>query len=82
MAGKFKLMFADFLRSIHQLWLEVSGALFIGFALVFGLHAVREYRKYQEAADGVPWQFAFAAGLSLLTLAFGIHSFWKSRKLR
>jgi len=82
MAGKFKVIFADFLRSLHQLWLEVIGAFFIAFALAFGFHAFKEYRRYVAAAEGITWQFGFAAALSLLTFAFGIHSFWKSRKLR
>jgi hypothetical protein len=28
------------------------------------------------------WEILGAAGLSFLTFAFGIHSFWKARKLR
>jgi len=82
MASKFKLVFAGFLKSLHQLWLEVSGALFIAFGAAFGFHAVQEYRKHVQADEVGGWQFFAAAILALLTLSFGLHSFWKSRNLR
>ena len=81
MAGKFKLAFGSLFRSLHQLWLEVTGAFLLLFAAAFGFYAVREYRKFPESADSL-WGVAGAAGLSVLTLGFGIHSFWKARKLR
>ena len=77
MAGKLRLIFGDFFRSLHQLWLEVIGALFVALAVVFGASAVSEYRK----GAGL-WIVASAVFLSLLTFGFGIHSFWKARKLR
>jgi hypothetical protein len=77
MAGKLRLIFGDFFRSLHQLWLEVIGALFLALSVVFGASAVSEYRK-----GAVPWIVASAVFLSLLTFGFGIHSFWKARKLR
>jgi uncharacterized membrane protein len=80
MAGKFKLAFGSVVRSLHQLWLEVTGTFLIAFAAVFGYHAVKEYRKYGQSDDSILWVIA-AAGLSLVTLSFGIHSFWKARKL-
>ena len=80
MASKLKMIFGDFLKSLHQLWLEVSGTLLIAFGAVFGFHAVQEYRKAETSENG--WQFFAAAILALLTLAFGLHSFWKSRNLR
>jgi uncharacterized membrane protein len=80
MAGKFKLAFGSVVRSLHQLWLEVTGTALLAFAAVFGYHAIKEYRKYGESADNMVWVIS-AAGLSLVTLSFGIHSFWKARKL-
>ena len=80
MAGRFKLAFGGVLRSLHQLWLEVTGTFLIGFAAAFGYHAFKEYRNFTVSTDGV-WRLAGTAGLSLLTLLFGIHSFWKARRL-
>lgn len=81
MAGKFKLIFGGLIRSLHQLWLEVTGTFLIGFALAFGYSAFKEYKTYTASADNA-WSLVAMAGLSLLMLTFGIHSFWKSRNLR
>jgi uncharacterized membrane protein len=81
MAGKFKLAFGGLIRSVHQLWLQVTGTFLIGFALAFGYHAFKEYRKYTGSSDNLMW-LVMSGGLALLTLSFGLHSFWKARKLR
>jgi hypothetical protein len=78
---KLKIIFGDLIKSIHQLWLEVSGALFVAFGLAFGFHAVKEYRRL-SSAESLNWQLVSAALLALLTVVFGLHSFWKSRNLR
>ena len=80
MAGKFKMVFGGLIRSLHQLWLEVTGTFLIGFAAAFGYNAFKEYRKYTVSPDNL-WMLATLAGLSLTMLGFGIHSFWKARKL-
>ena len=81
MAGKFKMVFGSLIRSLHQLWLEVTGTLLIVFALAVGYSAVKEFRKYYASAGNI-WMPSAMAGLGLLMLIFGIHSFWKARKLR
>jgi hypothetical protein len=81
MAGRFKMIFTDFLKSAHQLWLEVIGGVFLCFSVVFGLQAFRYYQEYVRNSDNPLWLIT-ATGLSVLTLGFGLHSFWKSRKLR
>ena len=81
MAGKFKLIFGNLLKSIHQLWLEVTGTFQLIFAVAFGYYAIKEYRNFPETTETI-WGSVAAAGLCILTLGFGIHSFWKSRKIR
>ena len=81
MAGKFKMVFGGLIRSLHQLWLEVTGTFLVGFGAAFGYNAFKEYKKYTVSPDNV-WMLAATAGLSLTMLGFGIHSFWKARKLR
>ena len=80
MAGKLKLVFSSFLKSLHQLWLEVTGTFLLVFAAIFGYYALKEFGKISETEN--IWGVIEAAGLSVLTFGFGIHSFWKSRKLR
>jgi hypothetical protein len=81
MAGKFKMVFGGLVRSLHQLWLEVTGTFLVGFAVAFGYNAFKEYKKYTVSPDNV-WMLAAMVGLSAAMLGFGIHSFWKARKLR
>jgi uncharacterized membrane protein len=81
MAGKFKLAFGGIVRSLHQLWLEVTGAFLLIFGVIFGFYGVNEYRKLSESSVSL-WKILGAVGLSFLTFGFGIHSFWKARKLR
>jgi hypothetical protein len=81
MAGKFKLVFGGLIRSLHQLWLQVTGTFLIGFALAFGYQAFKEYRKYTVSPDNLLWLVS-SSGLAVVTLSFGLHSFWKARKLR
>jgi hypothetical protein len=80
MPSRIKFIFSGLLKALHQLWLEVSGALLIVFGAAWGFHALQEYRK--GAAHSFGWQFLSAASLAFLTLVFGLHSFWKSRNLR
>jgi hypothetical protein len=81
MAGKLTTMFSRLWKQLHQLWLEVIGALFLVFSAAFGFHAVSEYRKSAGFPEN-PAGIVGAAILALLTLGFGVHSFWKARKLR
>lgn len=78
---KLKIVFADFLYTLHQFWLEIMGGIFLGLGLLFSLTAVREYRKYASTGDGM-LNFATAAFFSALMLLFALDSFRKARKPR
>lgn len=82
MAGKLKQIFGGVIRSIHQLWLEVTGSFLVVLGVALGVHAVQSYRKYSAASENEIWQIGASAVLSVVTLSFGIHSFWKSRNLK
>jgi xanthine/uracil permease len=82
MAGKLKQMFGGVVRSLHQLWLEVTGTFLVVIGLVLGFHVFQTLRKHTAAGENEFWQLAASAALSAVTLAFGIHSFWKARNLR
>jgi uncharacterized membrane protein len=81
MAGRFKLAFGGIVRSLHQLWLEVTGPFLLVFAGIFGFYGVNEFRKLPESAASM-WEIVGAVILAFLTLSFGLQSFWKARKLR
>ena len=86
MPGNLKLIFGDFLRSAHKMWLEVMGGVFLALAVMFLLGAVSAYRRNSELLTG--WDFrngfsVFGSGFfSILMLAFALHTFWKARKIR
>jgi hypothetical protein len=63
-------------RVLHQLWLEVTGFVFLILA-VFGTSAIfREFAKYR--AGQVPSSHVWIAiGFTLMFGWFGVSSFWR-----
>jgi hypothetical protein len=77
--GATKATLRSFGHAAHQLWLEVTGTLFMAIA-VFGAGAlVREYLKYQ-AGQTTAGRVAIAACFTLLFAWFGLSSFLKARR--
>lgn len=68
-------------RILHLLFLEVTGFLFLCFAVVFGGVAVREYHKYTHGEIG-PGKAALAAAFTVMFFWFGLSSFWRARRKR
>ena len=82
MAGRFRTAFKDAFRVMHTLVLEVLGGFFLALAILGITSVVQEYQRYSTE----PEEGSLALVLSLIftgsMLAFGIHSFWKARKIR
>jgi hypothetical protein len=66
-------------RAAHQLWLEVTGLIFLLMALTFAGATVKEYGKYHAGGAG-PGRFAVAICCTLAFAWFGLSSFWKARR--
>lgn len=66
-------------RVLHLLFLEVTGFLFLCFAIGFGSVAVREYHKYTQGIIG-PGKTVLAGAFALMFLWFGLTSFWRARR--
>lgn len=66
-------------RVLRQLWLEVTGFVFLILAMIGGFALVREYAKYRAGTVGAG-KLALAAGFTALFVWFGVSSFWRSRK--
>jgi hypothetical protein len=64
---------------LHQLWLEVTGFVFLAIAGIGGIGIVREYTKYQ-AGKSSPERIALAICFTLLFTWFGLSSFWRLRR--
>jgi hypothetical protein len=71
----------SFGRVLHQLWLEVTGFIFLFMALVGGIAVVREYTRYQAGRTG-PGRAVMAVCFCLTFGYFGLSSFWRVRKKR
>lgn len=66
-------------RVLHLLFLEVTGFLFLCFAIVGGGAAFREYEKYKQGVIG-PGKAGLAAIFALMFLWFGVSSFWRAKR--
>lgn len=66
-------------KVMHQLWLEVIGALFLAMALMGGISAVREYLKFQAGHASLS-HVAVAACFTVTFAWFGMSSFLRVRK--
>jgi hypothetical protein len=71
----------SFGRVLHQLWLEVTGFVFLAMAGIGGIALSREYVKYQAGKAG-PGRVATAACFCLIFGYFGLSSFWRVRRKR
>ena len=69
----------SFSHVLHQLWLEVTGAVFIFMAAVGGTALAREIVKYQ-AGRATVGRIAAAICFTLTFAWFGVSSFWRVKK--
>jgi hypothetical protein len=69
----------SFGRAAHQLWLEVTGTVFLAMAAFGGIAGVREYMKY-AAGHATAGRVAIAISFTLAFAWFGLSSFWRVRR--
>lgn len=70
---------SHFGRVMHQLWLEVTGFVFLALAAIGAFAFVREMAKYQMGKEG-PARAIAAILFTLLFTWFGVTSFVRVRK--
>jgi hypothetical protein len=66
-------------RVLHELWLEVTGLIFLIMGLSFAGAAVKEYGKYHAGQAG-PKRLVLAICFTLTFAWFGVSSFWRVRR--
>ena len=70
---------AQFGRVLGQLWLEITGFIFLALAAFGTLALGREYNLYAEG--NAPFgRVLVAAGFTAMFAWFGLSSFWRARK--
>lgn len=65
--------------ALHQLWLEVTGVVFLVIAVFGGVELVREYTKY-HAGQATAGRVAVAICFTAAFAWFGVSSFARVRK--
>ncbi len=70
----------SFGRVLHQLWLEVTGFMFLGIAAIGAMAGVREYGKYQSRHAAGPGRLALAVCFTVSFAWFGVSSFWRVKR--
>jgi hypothetical protein len=66
-------------RVLHQLWLEVTGLVFLVMATSGGVALVHEYARYQAGKIGFG-RVALAICFTATFAWFGVSSFWRGRQ--
>ena len=69
----------SFGNAMHQLWLEVTGTVFLAMAAFGGIAGVREYMKY-EAGRATAGRVGIAVCFTVTFAWFGLSSFWRVRR--
>jgi hypothetical protein len=69
----------SFGHAMHQLWLEVTGTLFLAIAFFGALALAREYTKY-HAGQTTAGRLAIAFAFTVSFAWFGLTSFWKVKR--
>jgi hypothetical protein len=77
--GAARTTMRSFGHVLHQLWLEITGVVFLVMSLSFGGATVKEYGKYQAGQIG-PGRVGVAACFTLTFAWFGVSSFLRVRK--
>lgn len=66
-------------KVLHQLWLEVTGFVFLFMACIGGIAFSREYAKFEAGRVG-PGRMIIAVCFCVTFAYFGLSSFWRVRR--
>ena len=67
---------AHFSRVLHQLWLEVTGFVFLALAFIGAVAFFREFARYQAGQTNTG-RVVVAIVFTLTFVWFGVTSFWR-----
>ncbi|MBM3810804.1 MAG: hypothetical protein FJW20_04135 [Acidimicrobiia bacterium] len=68
------------IKPLRVLWNEVIGFVFIAFGVVAGFSTYRHLSRFQGDIEGL-MMLILGGGFVLMMLGFGVHSFWRARKI-
>jgi hypothetical protein len=70
----------SFGRVLHQLWLEVTGFMFLAMAAFGAIAGMREYGRYQSGHAAGPGRLLLAVCFTVSFTWFGLSSFWRVKR--
>ena len=70
----------SFGRVLHQLWLEVTGFMFLAMAGIGAIAGMREYGRYQSGHAAGPGRLLLAVCFTVSFAWFGLSSFWRVKR--
>ncbi len=79
MTGAVSTTARAFGKVLHELWLEVTGLVFLVMAASGGAEVAHEYTKYQARHAGFG-RVVVAICFTVTFAWFGVSSFWKVRR--
>jgi hypothetical protein len=68
------------IKPLHALWNEVIGFVFLALAVIPIPRAIRHWNEYNETGQGLG-RLAMSGVFITMMAAFGIHSFFRARKI-
>jgi hypothetical protein len=71
---------SSFGQTLHQLWLEVTGFIFLAMAGLGAMAGFREYGRYQAGHSSGPARLILAVCFTTSFAWFGLSSFWRVNK--
>ena len=79
--GGIRTTLGHFGSVLHQLWLEITGFVFLVFALMGATAFAREYHAY-HSGKGTQLRVAASGVFCVMFAWFGVSSFWRARRKR
>lgn len=70
----------SFGRVLHQLWLEVTGFMFLAMAAIGAIAGMRELGRYQSGHAAGPGRLLLAVCFTVSFTWFGLSSFWRVKR--
>src|ERR1700687_2162528 len=70
----------SFVRVLRQLWLEVTGFMFLAIAGIGAMAGLREYGKYQSGHAAGPGRLLLALCFTVSFTWLGVSSFWRVKR--
>ena len=79
----FEIVMPGVIKPLHALWNEIIGFLFLAIAVFMIRPTWKAYQKFQTDANPGEGLVGLVGGgtLILVGLIFGLHGFWKARRI-